>query len=182
MSNVKTSETTRPTETSEPDEPIYETCEEVAMRGKRDRRQSYRKSRNRITMVIDPDHSREASSMLLEQVAPSVATLVTAQAVAVKPTLELPPLRRARRSNTEYDSDEEKKQMPVVEIYEMDGGSPHNCTLKEHNSFTRIVWRVLSCLHDVGHVFTSSPCCVKSKKKKKYWETEVEVIKDDNDK
>lgn len=177
MSNATTSEATGQTETSgrtEPDEPIYETCEEVAMREKRDRRQSYRKSRNRMTMVIDPDHSREANSMLLEQVTPSVATLVTPQTVEVKPTPELPPLRRAR-----YESDEEREQMPVVEIYEMEGGSPHNCTLKEHNGFTRFVWRILSCLHDVGHVFTSSPCCVKSKKKKRYWENDND---DNNDK
>lgn len=141
----------------------------------RDRRQSFRKSRNRMTMVIDTDHTREATSMLLEQVTPSVATLVTPQAVEVKPTPALPPLRRAQRSNAGYESDEEKERMPVVEIYEMEGGSAHNCTLKEHNGFTRFVWRVLSCLHDLGHVFTASPCCVKSKKKKRYLETDVVV-------
>ena len=183
--SAATSETSGPTETAttretsgpttEPDEPIYETCEEVAMREKRDRRQSVRKSRNRMTMVIDPDQSREANSMLLEQVTPSVATLVTPQTVEVKPTPALPPLRRAHRSNTGYESDEEER-IPVVEIYEMEGGSAHNCKLKEHNGFTRFVWRILSCLHDVGHVFTSSPCCVKSRKKKRYWEME------DNDK
>lgn len=178
------SEAASPTGPPGSEEPIYETVarEEVAIREKRDRRQSFRKSRNRMTMVIDPEHDREASSMLLEQVAPSVATLVTPRAVEVRPTPPLPPLKRAQRSTTGSESDDEKEREPVVEIYEMDGGSAHNCTLKEHNGFTRFVWRILSCLHDTGHIFTSSPCCVKTRKKKRFRETDVEVLKDDNDK
>lgn len=61
------------------------------------------------------------------------------------------------RKNSNCEENEEK---PIIEIYEIEEGRAQNCSLKNHNGVMRCYWSILSCLHDVGHLISSLPCCV----------------------
>lgn len=132
-------------------------------------------------------YDRIANSMLIEQTSPKVATLVASNEthqpmpVHIRRTPTLPPLRRAHRGNADVNEktgdkcvktckpideeqgngDECNEMDPMIEIYEMDGNGAHNCALKNRNAISRFIWCVISWLHDVGHVVTTSSCCVR---------------------